>query len=285
MDLGEGSPRLCRIRSNLFHHEPRESRIAVGDEVRVDFQDSSDTGWILERLPRRTVLTRRAADRTDSQVLVSNAETLIIVSAMKRPAYRFGVIDRLIAVGLQGGLTPVILFNKTDLAEAEEIDLPTRIYRDIGYRVIQTSVHLNLGLDGLKDHLSGSKSVLCGHSGVGKSSLIHALFPDWEIRIGEVKRKSGTGRHTTILANMYSLPEGGWLVDTPGIRELMPYGMDPRELGDYFVEFAEPSQSCRFKGCSHLKEPDCGVKQALEEGRITEERYRSYSTIYESLSA
>ena len=151
--------------------------------------------------------------------------------------------------------------------------------------MIQTSVHLNLGLDGLKDHLSGSKSVLCGHSGVGKSSLIHALFPDWEIRIGEVKRKSGTGRHTTILANMYSLPEGGWLVDTPGIRELMPYGMDPRELGDYFVEFAESSQSCRFKGCSHLKEPDCGVKQALEEGRITEERYRSYSTIYESLSA
>ena len=128
---------------------------------------------------------------------------------MKRPAYRFGVIDRLITVGLQGGLTPVILFNKTDLADTEEIDLPTRIYRDIGYRVIQTSVHLNLGLDELKDHLSSSKSVLCGHSGVGKSSLIHALFPDWEIRIGEVKRKSGTGRHTTILANMYSLPEGG----------------------------------------------------------------------------
>ena len=285
MDLGEGSPRLCRIRSNLFHHEPRESRISVGDEVRVDFQDSNDTGWILERLPRRTVLTRRAADRTDSQVLVSNAETLIIVSAMKRPAFRYGVIDRLIAVGLQGGLTPVILFNKTDLAEKEELETPARLYQGIGYRVIQTSVTEKRGLGELRKLLNGAKSVFSGHSGVGKSSLIQSLFPELSIKVGEVKEKSGTGRHTTILANMYSLPGEGWLVDTPGIRELMPFGMKPQELGSYFEEFAEPSETCRFKSCSHLREPDCGVKQALEDGQITEERYRSYGMIYESLSS
>ncbi|HJL88270.1 MAG: ribosome small subunit-dependent GTPase A [SAR324 cluster bacterium] len=285
MDLGEGSPRLCRIRSNLFHQEPRESRIAVGDEVRVEFQPPHETGWILERLPRRTELTRRAADRSEAQVLVSNAETLIIVSAMKRPAFRYGVIDRLIAVGLQGGLTPVILFNKSDLAEAEELEIPTRLYRGIGYRVIQTSVVQNSGMEELRELLSGAKSVLCGHSGVGKSSLIQILFPEWSIKVGEVKRKSGTGRHTTILANMYPLPGEGWLVDTPGVRELMPFGMKPQELGSYFEEFTEPSETCRFKSCSHLREPDCGVKQALEDGQITEERYRSYGMIYDSLSS
>lgn len=283
VESGDDAPRLCRVRSTLFHKTDGDSRIAVGDEVVFDSDASEDAGWIREILPRRTALTRQSADGSLPQVLVSNADQLLIITSIKRPSFRYGVVDRLLVAGLRGGLVPALVLNKTDLAEAGETEPISQLYQSIGYSVWLTSVQDNSGLQPIRDMLSSKVTVLCGHSGVGKSSLIKTLYPQWTIRIGEVNRKKGKGRHTTNMAQMYMLPEGGYIVDTPGIRELMPYSVPPGELERYFIEFESHRLQCRFKGCSHLREPDCRVREAVDSGAISIRRYESYRSLYDSL--
>ena len=283
VDLGQAEPRLCRIRGNLFQDNASEARVAVGDVVVVEPDAAEDAGWIRELQPRHSRLARRSREGLPEQTLVANAEQLLIVAALKRPEFRHGVVDRLIVAGLDGGLTPVLVLNKADLGETQETTTIQKLYSDLGYNVLLTSATVPSGLNELRACLWQRTSVLAGHSGVGKSSLVKALYPDWEIRVGTVNQKRGKGRHTTTMAQMFRLPKGGYLVDTPGIRELEPLGVTRKTLDQNFVEFATLRTQCRFASCSHRHEPDCAVQQGVAEGAISAVRYRSYVAFWESL--
>ena len=285
VDLGQAEPRLCRIRGNLFQDNASEARVAVGDVVVVEPDAAEDAGWIRELQPRHSRLARRSREGLPEQTLVANAEQLLIVAALKRPEFRHGVVDRLIVAGLDGGLTPVLVLNKTDLGETQETATIRKLYTGLGYSVLLTSATKPSGLETLHACLRKRTSVLAGHSGVGKSSLVKALYPDWEIRVGAVNQKRGKGRHTTTMAEMFRLPEGGYLVDTPGIRELEPLGVTRKTLDQHFVEFAPLWTQCRFASCSHRHEPDCAVQQGVAEGAISAVRYRSYVAFWESLES
>lgn len=282
MDVGEIEPRLCRIRGNLFKESSYINKIAVGDEVEVDLTAAEDAGWILRIFPRRTKLSRRPNVGYPEQVLVSNADTLLMVASMRTPPFRAGLVDRLLVAASCGGLEPVLILSKADLATPDEISPIENLYSSLGYTILVTSILESRGLESLRDLLQNRTTVLSGHSGVGKSSLIKALFPDWEIRIGRISNKSGKGRHTTRMAEMFRIPIGGFIVDTPGIRELEPL-VKPNELDSHFVEFVPYLGQCKFKGCTHIHEPQCLIKDAVASKKITEQRYKSYCTLFESL--
>ena len=282
MNVGEIEPRLCRIRGNLFEESSYINKIAVGDEVEVDLTAAEDAGWILRMFPRRTKLSRRPSVGYPEQVLVSNADTLLMVASMRTPPFRGGLVDRLLVAASCGGLEPVLILSKADLATSDEISPIENLYSSLGYTILVTSIPESRGLESLRDLLKNRITVLSGHSGVGKSSLIKALFPDWEIRIGRISNKSGKGRHTTRMAEMFRIPIGGFIVDTPGIRELEPL-VTPNELDSHFVEFVPYLGQCKFKGCTHIHEPQCLIKDAVASKKITEQRYKSYCTLFESL--
>jgi ribosome biogenesis GTPase len=266
----------------LFEESSYINKIAVGDEVEVDLTAAEDAGWILRIFPRRTKLSRRPSVGYPEQVLVSNADTLLMVASMRTPPFRGGLIDRLLVAASCGGLEPVLILSKADLATSDEISPIENLYSSLGYTILVTSIPESRGLESLRDLLKNRITVLSGHSGVGKSSLIKALFPDWEIRIGRISNKSGKGRHTTRLAEMFRIPIGGFIVDTPGIRELEPL-VTPNELDSHFVEFVPYLGQCKFKGCTHIHEPQCLIKDAVASKKITEQRYKSYCTLFESL--
>ena len=282
MDVGEIEPRLCRIRGNLFEESSYINKIAVGDEVEVDLTAAEDAGWILRMFPRRTKLSRRPSVGYPEQVLVSNADILLMVASMRTPPFRGGLVDRLLVAASCGGLEPVLILSKADLATSDEISPIENLYSSLGYTILVTSIPESRGLESLRDLLQNRTTVLSGHSGVGKSSLIKALFPDWEIRIGRISNKSGKGRHTTRMAEMFRIPIGGFIVDTPGIRELEPL-VTPNELDSHFVEFVPYLGQCKFKGCTHIHEPQCLIKDAVASNKITEQRYKSYCMLFESL--
>ncbi len=282
VDVGEPKPRLCHIRANLFHEDSQKNIIAVGDQVEIDTAASENAGWILRMLPRHTKLSRIQSSDSLEQVLVSNADTVLIVASMRKPPFRSRLVDRFIVAGICGGLETVLILSKADLSIPEEIASVKNLYVSLGYTVLVTSVPESRGLDSLSELLKNNTSVLCGHSGVGKSSLINALFPQWKIRTGDVSGKSGKGRHITRLSEMFPIPSGGFIVDTPGIREMQPV-VSPEELDSKFVEFLPYLGQCRFKGCTHRHEPNCAIIAAVDSEKITEKRYESYCALYESL--
>ena len=282
VDVGEPEPRLCRIRGKLFKGQSHQNKIAVGDEVEIDLKAAEDAGWILRMLPRRTKLSRRPGMGEPEHVLVSNADTLLIVASLRNPPFRGGLVDRFLVAGSCGGLEPVLILSKADLVTSAEITPIKNLYSSLNCTVLVTSVPESRGLEPLRVFLQNRTSVLSGHSGVGKSSLIAALFPDWKIRIGQVSEKSGKGRHTTIMAEMFRLPQGGFIVDTPGIRALEPL-VSPEELDSHFVEFTPFLGQCKFKRCTHRHEPQCLIKEAVTSEKITEQRYKSYCSLFDSL--
>ena len=282
VDVGEPEPRLCRIRGKLFKGQSHQNKIAVGDEVEIDLKAAEDAGWILRMLPRRTKLSRRPGMGEPEHVLVSNVDTLLIVASLRNPPFRGGLVDRFLVAGSCGGLEPVLILSKADLVTSAEITPIKNLYSSLNCTVLVTSVPESRGLEPLRVFMQNRTSVLSGHSGVGKSSLIAALFPDWKIRIGQVSEKSGKGRHTTIMAEMFRLPQGGFIVDTPGIRALEPL-VSPEELDSHFVEFTPFLGQCKFKGCTHRHEPQCLIKEAVTLEKITEQRYKSYCSLFDSL--
>ena len=202
----EGQTHLCRIKGNLFEESHYENKIAVGDWVKVDLEAAQDAGLIYEILPRKSKLSRSLRDTELEQVLVSNADYLLIVASVGKPAFRGGVVERFFIAAQRGNLHPILILNKIDLAEEEEIAPIQELYQSLGYQVFLTSATHNLGLDPVKEILANRISIFAGHSGVGKSSLVKALFPEWDLRVEDVDKKWGRGRHTTTLAVMYPLP-------------------------------------------------------------------------------
>ena len=263
--------------------------VAVGDWVTVS-ANADGTGTIEEVSGRESVLSRTrpgahdarrlAADR--EQVLVANPDQVVFVFAVRKPRPSLRKLDRFLVVAEMNDLPAIINANKVDLLDStDEAREMFQVYEDLGYQVIYTSAKTGEGIEELAEALRDKISVMTGSSGVGKSSLLNTIQPGLGLRVNEVSQATEKGLHTTRHAEMFPLDEGGYVVDTPGIRGLALFDIEPAELDAYFREIAPLVEQCRFSDCSHQHEPGCAVLAALEEGAISAERYDSYLRLRE----
>jgi len=258
--------------------------VAVGDQVSVS-EDGSG-GWVVETvLPRTTVLSRPDPILAPRQlVIAANVDQLLIVSSWREPDVWLELVDRYLIAGERNGIQPIICVNKADLIEDEaEYEAALRPYVDLGCIILRTSAVTGLGVDELREGLEGSTTVVVGLSGTGKSSLLSAVQPDLRLRTSEVSEQSGHGRHTTTRAQLLRLDNGGYVADTPGIREFGMAGLTLGELPEYFPEIDAVASACRFSNCSHMNEPECAVDAAAEAGLLPASRLHSYRLIWDEL--
>ena len=269
------------LRGRLKLEELEGAQVVIGDRVRVEAV--GDEAHVIEEvLPRVTTITRSASGGRSIKVLVANADRLLIVVASAQPKPRRDLIDRLLVVGELGGVTPVIVVNKMDLHGGAEVAKGLeQVYLPLGYDVLRVSALAGEGMDQLAEQFCEGIAALAGPSGVGKSSLVNTLEPEQALRTGELSRKRGTGRHTTVSSRLIQLRCGGLVADTPGFSDVGVWGVPQEELDHCFPELRALTPSCRFRECSHLHEPDCAVRQALDDGAIDPGRFESYRTLYQ----
>ena len=280
----EGAYWQCEIRGRLKDgSRVASSPVVVGDRV-VVLPTGENVGVIETVQPRFTKFSRRASgSRPFEQIVAVNIDQLVVVASILEPAFRPGFIDRAVVMGIKGGLEPVICINKIDLdVKGARFSLGD-LYRDLGYAVAYTSARTGEGVGEAKKLLQNRVSVVIGQSGVGKSSLLNCIEPGLAIKTQELMKQHDRGRHTTTAVQLYPLREGGKVADTPGVKELWLWGIEAEELVEYFVEMAPLVRECRFRDCSHLREPGCAVRQAVEQGGIATLRYEGFCRILESL--
>ena len=273
------------LRGKLKHEDA--DRVVAGDMVELDLHGDG-AATISGIRPRRSVLARREAsaggrESRRSQPIAANVDQVVVVAAARDPEPNPRMLDRFLVIAEANRLPAVVVLNKIELDRAAAERLLRR-YGPAGYQVLPTSVKMPEGLAAVRDLLRGRASVLTGPSGVGKSSLVNALQPGLNLRIGEISGKWGTGKHTTRAALVVPLAHGAYVVDTPGLREVGTWGVDPDELGACFPEFRRFLDRCRFDDCRHLAEPDCAVRRAAAEGAFDADRLVSYAKIYEEVS-
>lgn len=261
--------------------------VAVGDQVTIRL-NNDDTGVITAIHERRNTLTRRAAGRRVGQehVLASNIDTVWIVQAVRLPKPNAGFIDRVLVSAEAQDIRAGIVFNKIDLADDGDtgnVASLTTLYRELGYDVLHTSAVRGDGVETFRATLSGRTSVVMGPSGVGKSTLLNRVEPGLDLRAGEVSTKTRKGTHTTAHARLLAISSGGFVVDTPGIREFGVLDLESWELSHHFPEFRPYLHSCRFPACTHHHEPGCAVKEAYLDDEISDARYYSYLNILHSI--
>ncbi len=265
--------------------------VAVGDWVTISLNED-ETGTIEEVAERKTVLSRtrpsahsRDINRDQEQVLVANLDQVVFVEAAKTPRPSPRKLDRYLVVAESNHLPAIICVNKIDLVPPEKIHALFDVYSEIGYRVIYSSVKQNIGVAELGDCLQGKITVLTGSSGVGKSSLLNAIEPGLGLKVSDVSKATGKGKHTTRYAQLFPLADGGYVADTPGIRGLALFDLEPSEVDAYFREIAPLVPNCRFSDCSHRHEPGCAVRAAVQAGTVAPQRYDSYLRIREEHEA
>ena len=262
--------------------------IAVGDEVAFEMEDELENRvMITELFPRRNYVNRISpANRRMHHIIASNLDQSLLVATLKDPRTSVGFIDRFLVTCEAFHIPAIVLFNKADIYGEQEMALfeeRKAMYQGVGYKVLLTSVRTKEGIDVLRDVLHDRMTLISGHSGVGKSSLINEILENENIRTSEVSDWSGKGMHTTTFAEMYDLPKGGRLIDTPGMREFAIADISKQELSHYFPEMRAVMNDCQFNDCMHINEPGCAVKKAVIKGEIHEERYVSYLTILDSI--
>lgn len=249
----------------------------VGDNVEIAILDEKEKLGNIERiLPRSNELIRPA---------VANIDLALVIFAAAKPQPNFNLLDRFLIMMEYQKVPVTICFNKTDLLSEEELHRFADIYAACGYPVVYTSAAQQEGLEPLLALLEGKTAAVAGPSGVGKSSLINCLQPDRQMETGEISRKIERGRHTTRHSEIIPIHGNTYIMDTPGFSTLNIPGFEKEDLQQYYREFAAYEPYCRFKGCSHIGEPDCGVKEALAEGKISTLRYENYKLLYEELKA
>jgi ribosome biogenesis GTPase len=251
------------------------SRVVIGDRVRVE---DSGTGWTIESVEERTSeLVRRGRSGRAAKILAANLDRVFVIVALREPAASTQLIDRLLVLVESGGMRPTLVLNKADLDEAEAAaDRYVPLYEGVGYDVLVTSAQTGRGAPELHQAICGHLSAFIGPSGAGKSTLLNAIDPTLDLRTGGLSRKTGTGRHTTVGSRLIPLACGGFVADTPGFGDVGLWSVPPDEVADCFPEFRDPSDSCRFRGCSHVHEPDCAVLAAVANGSIRASRHENY---------
>ncbi len=278
--LPDGVRLVAASRSTTRTPHGDSTLITVGDRVLVDPQRAV----IQEVLPRRNRISRASKiHREVEQVLVANVDRLVVVSSVQDPYLKPGLIDRYLLAARRFDIEAVVCLNKVDLAPRELWEDVADSYLDSGLPVIECSAVTGAGLDELREALRDRVSVLSGQSGVGKSSLLNALDPELRLPVGEVMRQARKGRHTTTHSRLIPFRFGGYVADTPGIKEFTLWRMTPQEVGELYPEIQEWAHRCRFHNCTHTHEPDCAVAEAAEAGSIPPLRYRTYLQILESL--
>lgn len=263
--------------------------IAVGDVVDFQVEEGADESVIISHIHDRKNYINRQSPRHKHQhhIIAANLDQSLMIATLKDPRTSQGFIDRFLVACEMYHVPAIIVFNKSDLYKEKEMALYNyyaEIYESIGYKVFRISLVSNEGLEPLKEILRDKTTLISGHSGVGKSSFINAVLPGSVIKTKDVSGWSGKGMHTTTFAEMYDLPEGGRIIDTPGMREFGLVDVSREELSGYFPEMKMLLQNCQFNNCKHINEPGCAIKEAVAEGEIAEDRYVSYYNILESLS-
>ena len=270
------------LRGKLKHRD--DDRVVAGDVVELELQGEG-RATISGVRPRRSVLARRAAGERSprAQPIAANVDQVVVVASARSPELSLRMLDRFLVIAAANRIPAVVVLNKVDLDGGAAYEQARRRYDPAGYQVLATSVPGLAGLAALRDLLRGRESVLAGQSGVGKSSLLNALEPGLDLRIGEISRKWDTGKHTTRAALLVPVA-GGYVVDTPGMREVGTWGIDPELLAVCFPEFRPFLDQCRFDNCRHLAEPGCAVREAAARGAFESDRLTSYQRIYEEIS-
>lgn len=254
----------------------RKVKPLVGDDVLLDSLDEAGKkGNITDILLRRNELIRPAS---------ANVDQAMIIFAAAQPAPNLGLLDRFLLMMERQQVKTVICFNKRELVSSEELQKLCDIYSGSGCRVVTVSVRQNEGLETVREILDGKTTVMAGPSGVGKSSMTNALYPDADMATGAVSEKIKRGRHTTRHSELFSIGHETYLMDTPGFSTLYLEGWEKEELKYYYPEFEAYFDHCRFNGCNHISEPDCAVKRAVEAQEISRERYVNYKLFYEELA-
>jgi ribosome biogenesis GTPase len=276
----EQGPVVAQLRGRLKQHRLDTDVAAVGDRVRVSLLEDG-TGAIEEIEPRQRVLSRRApsARYQAEQVIVANPDQAVFVFACADPDPNFRMLDRFLVVAESQSLPAVICANKLDLVVPSSARKEFREYERLGYGVFYTSAKSGKGIKGLRRALVGRLSVLAGPSGVGKSSLLNAIQPGLGLRTKEVRRATRKGKHVTVVPELLPLDGGGYVADTPGLRALSLWDIEPEELDAYFPEIRPWIPECEFNDCTHVHEPGCAVIAAVSRGSVSPERYDSYCRI------
>lgn len=276
-----------RIKGKFRMAELKTSNpVAVGDNVLLEME-KDNTGVINDILPRDNYLIRRSPQNPNMKSIVaSNLDMILLLASLHEPRTSTGFIDRILLTAAAYHIPAVILFNKIDLYGEEEMEILNEyadIYEEMGIKCLQISVKYKKNIDQLESVIKDKVALVTGHSGVGKSSLINMLDPQKDIRTDEISEWTGKGKHTTTYAEMHPIHFGGWIIDTPGIKEFGVVDLKVSEIGAYFPDFVEFMPHCKFQDCIHINEPECGVKDAVEHGAIDGSRYLSYLSIIDEV--
>lgn len=279
--LDDGRVIETRLRGRLKLEARTGDRVVTGDRVRVDDRSAHATIEAVE--PRRSQLARRAPGRAHrAKVIVANVDQVVAVLAVAQPEPRLRMLDRLLVLAESSDLPAVVVVNKVDLTEGTAARALFGPYLDAGYALIETSANTGQGIAALRECLCGRESVLTGPSGAGKSSLLNAVEPGLGLRVGAVSEAVRKGRHTTVTARLIPLECGGFVADTPGLREVGLWGVEADSLDAMFPEFRDRLGTCRYgNSCTHTHEPACAIREAVDRGAIDRGRYESYAALRE----
>jgi len=275
----------CRIKGKFrIKGITTTNPLAVGDVVDFDMEPDQETGVITNLHIRKNYIIRKSINLSkQAQIIAANLDQALLIVTLASPRTSLGFIDRFLVTAEAYAIPAMLIFNKLDLFSGEGLEILAdyaAVYANIGYPCYEVSALEGTNINEVKALLKDKVTLFSGHSGVGKSTLINVLLPELELRTGEVSEWSDKGMHTTTFAEMFELPQGGFIIDTPGIRELGVIDIEKHELGRYFPEIRSRMEDCRFKNCRHINEPGCAVLQAVENGEIELSRYESYLSIY-----
>jgi ribosome biogenesis GTPase len=262
--------------------------VAVGDIVEIESQADTDNSAIIDEIHDRNNYINRQSPRHKHQhhIVAANLDQSLLVATLKEPKTSQGFIDRFLVASEMYHVPAIIVFNKSDLFKNKELEKYEQwrsMYENVGYKVLLVSAEKKEGIDELKMALKNKTSLLSGHSGVGKSSLLNVIFPEINLKTQDVSGWSGKGQHTTTFAEMYDLSGGGRIIDTPGMREFGLVDISKQEVSHYFPEMRDRLNNCQFNNCLHFNEPGCAIKEGVNDGEIHEDRYVSYLGIMESI--
>jgi ribosome biogenesis GTPase len=267
----------CHLRGRLKRGPRLGDMVAVGDWVRIE-PVAKGKGMIEEIEPRQHMLVRLAPTPRGEyqQIIIANPDQAVFVFSCAQPSPRLGMLDRFLVIAEKQGLPALIVANKVDLASMDRARELFDHYLPLGYPLVYASVRENRGIDVLSEHLRGKVSVLAGPSGAGKTSLLNAIQPGLGLAVREVSRRTSKGKHTTVVRQMFPLADGGYVADTPGLKALALWDIAPEEIDGYFPELRLLVAECQFNDCTHVSEPGCAVRAAVERGEVHPARYEAY---------
>jgi len=269
-----------RRRLNWEGGTPSASKLVVGDRVSVEMRGGD--GVVVAVRRRHNSIVRTTPDGDRPQLVAANVDQALLVFAARVPECKRGLLDRFLVACHLAGVEAVIVINKIDQG-TDEVDPWLGIYEGLGYQVFRVSARTGWGLGRIKRRLADTTTLFCGPSGAGKSALLNAVYPGFRLKVGSVSEATGKGRHTTTTAELMPLPYGGFVVDTPGLKEFGLWQASREQLAGAFPEVAQRAAGCRFADCSHRHEPGCVVLEALADGSLDPERHRSYLKILEEI--